>query len=210
MTLPDVTMHLVSGLVGIIAGVWASRALRSASLKPHIAITAALVVLGAALGVGLATQRHPVFVLLACLLLTTVALPLSAIDAVTHTLPDRIVLPAAAGVAVLLTLAATRVGDVDLLERELESGLVVFAAFTAVALAAPGHLGFGDCKAAALCALPLGYLGWNRVLLGIALAFLLAACYVAGRRAVRPADRTKTTAFGMFLFAGTFAMLLIP
>jgi leader peptidase (prepilin peptidase)/N-methyltransferase len=159
---------------------------------------------------GLATQRHPIFTLLASVLLMAVALPLSVIDAATRTLPDRIVLPAVLGVVVLLALGAAQVSDARPLERALAAGLVVFAAFTTMALAAPGQLGFGDCKTAALCALPLGYLGWNRVLVGIGLAFVMAAGYVVGRRAVRPAHGSNTLAFGMFLFTGTFAALLIP
>jgi leader peptidase (prepilin peptidase)/N-methyltransferase len=136
------------------------------------------------------------------------ALPLAAIDAATRTLPDRLLLPAIPACAALLALAAAHAGDYSPLWRALAAAALLFLAFTALALAAPGQLGFGDCKAAALCALPLGYLGWNLVLLGVLAAYLLAALYITGARLVRKTVG-RTFAFGPFLFAGALAALLL-
>jgi leader peptidase (prepilin peptidase)/N-methyltransferase len=195
------------GAVGSLAGLGANYSLRAA--RPHgIALLLASPLLGLALGVGLALRILPTPLLAACLFLLGVALPLSAIDATTLTLPDRLLLPAIPACAALLAFAAEPANDYGPLWRALIAASAVFLMFTALALAAPGQLGFGDCKAAALCALPLGYLGWRHVLLGIAATYVLAALYVIGRRIARGAAAPLTLAFGPFIFAGTFAILL--
>jgi leader peptidase (prepilin peptidase)/N-methyltransferase len=49
------------------------------------------------------------------------------------------------------------------------------ALFVALALAAPGGIGLGDCKLAGLLGLALGRFGWNALLAGVALSVLLTA-----------------------------------
>lgn len=195
----------VGGVTGAAAGAYAARPLVGRYARRGT-VTAALSLLGAALGVGLALRLSPTALAGACLVLLAVALPLSTIDAVTRKLPDKLVLPGLAGCAALLAIAASIGGEDGPLWRALAAAAVVFLAFTALALIMLGGLGFGDCKAAALCALPLGYLGWAHVLHGVLAAFLLAALYVLGRRLARSAS--PQVAFGPFLFAGALVVLL--
>jgi len=202
---------LVTGagaLIGAASGAHAALAARRARPAPPAAWAGILPALGLVLGIGVAVRVAPLLLAAASLLMLAAALPLSAIDAATRTLPDRLLLPAIPACAALLALAAARAGDYSPLWSALAAAALLLLAFTALALAAPGQLGFGDCKAAALCALPLGYLGWNRVLLGVLAAYLLAALYIIGARLVR---RTvgRTFAFGPFLFAGALAALLL-
>lgn len=194
------------GSVGAASGVYAAKALAGRYDRNGM-VTAVLSVVGAALGAGLAARLHPWAFGAACLVLLAAALPLSAIDAVTRKLPDALVLPGIATCIGLLALAGVDTGEFGPLWRALTAAAVVFIGFTALAVAVPGGLGFGDCKAAALCALPLGYLGWPHIQVGIFAAFLIAAFYVAGRRLTGAASRTL--AFGPFLFAGAlFALIL--
>ena len=194
------------GLVGAGSGTYASTAVRG-HYAHHNQVTAALTLLGCGVGISLVLQTHPALFGAACVALLAAALPLAAIDAATRTLPDRLLLPAIGACLVPLTLAAACGSDFGPLWRAGAAGVVVFAAFTALALALPGQLGFGDCKAAALCALPLGYLGWHHVLLGNLAAYLCAAVYVLGRRL---AGRSSSTlAFGPFLFAGAMIALFV-
>lgn len=196
----------IGGSVGAASGAYAAKALVS-RYKGHGAVTAVLSMFGAALGAGVAVRIHPWALVAACLMLLAVALPLSTIDTITRKLPDALVLPSIAVCAGLLALAGADTGDFGSLWRALTAATVIFIAFTALAVAVPGGLGFGDCKAAALCALPLGYLGWPHIQVGIFAAFLFAAFYIFGRRLTGTASRTL--AFGPFLFAGALYALLL-
>ena len=199
------TLVNAGGVTGAAAGAYAARPLVGRYARRGT-VTAALALLGAVLGVGLALRLSPVGLAVACLVLLAVALPLSTVDAVTRKLPDKLVLPALAGCAALLATAAGTAGGYGPFWRALAAAVVVFLAFTALALIMLGGLGFGDCKAAALCALPLGYLGWAPVLHGVLAAYLLAALFMLGRRL---AGRTsRQVAFGPFLFAGALLVLL--
>ena len=129
----------------------------------------------------------PAFVVFAGL-----ATPLLLVDVQHHRLPDRLVLPAAAGALVLLTVAAGVRGDWSALARAAAAGGVVFGVFCAVTLASPSSLGFGDVKLAGVLAVYLGWLGWTRVFYGVFVGFLLGAfvavALLAGRRATLKTD----------------------
>ena len=198
-------LAIAGGVTGAAAGAYAAHPLVDRYARRGT-ITATLSVLGAALGAGLALRLHPPALAVACLVLLAVALPLSTIDAVTRKLPDKLALPALAGCAALLATAASIAGGYGPLWRALAAAAVVFLASTALALIVPGGLGFGDCKAAALCALPLGYLGWAPVLHGVLAAYLLAALYMLGRRLA--GSTSRQVAFGPFLFAGALLVLV--
>lgn len=193
------------GGVGAASGMYASRQL-SGRYARRGTVTLLLAATGAVLGIALPLRLHPEAVAAASLVLLAAALPLAVIDATTRLLPDKLVFPAIAACAASIVIAATAEGHYGQLERALAAAAVVFLAFTALALAVPGGLGFGDCKAAALCALPLGYLGWSRVLQAVLAAYLLAGLYILARRM---SNRTsRSVAFGPFLFAGTLLALL--
>jgi leader peptidase (prepilin peptidase) / N-methyltransferase len=194
-------------VVGAGSGAYAASAVRGSYLRHNLA-TAILAGLGCALGISLALRVHPALFAAACLVLLAVAIPLAAIDVATRTLPDRLLLPAIPACVALLATAAGYESEYRSLWRAMAAGAVVFAAFTLLALCVPGGLGFGDCKAAALCALPLGYLGWGRVLLGVLLAYVLAAIYVVVVRTTR-SGRSSILPFGPFLFAGCLVTVLV-
>jgi leader peptidase (prepilin peptidase)/N-methyltransferase len=200
------TEAAVGAVVGAGSGAYAARAVRGRYSR-HCLATAVLAGFGCMLGICLTARVHPTFFAAACLALLAVAIPLSAIDAAARTLPDRLLLPAIPACIALLALAAAHESEYWPLWRALAAGALVFAAFTFLALSVPGGLGFGDCKAAALCALPLGYLGWHYVLVGVLAAYLCAAIYMTVRRLA--GDAARTLAFGPFLFAGALAALLL-
>jgi leader peptidase (prepilin peptidase)/N-methyltransferase len=193
------------GVIGTASGAYAAGPLVDRYARRGT-VTTAMSVLGAALGLALAHRLNPAALAAAGLALLAVALPLSTIDAVTRKLPDKLVLPAFAGCAMLLAVAAGTAGDYGSLWRALAAASIVFIAFTTLALIMLGGLGFGDCKAAAVCALPLGYLGWPYVLYGVFAAYLLAGLYFIAQ--ARPDSTSRRVAFGPFLFAGTLLVLL--
>lgn len=193
-------------VVGAAAGVYAARPLADTYARQGSA-AALLALLGAGLGVGLGLSSMPSGLVGACLMLLVVALPLSTTDAVTRTLPDKLVFTGIAGCASLLAVAAGSSGDFGPFWRALGAAGAVFLAFTALALTVPTGLGFGDCKAAGLCAMPLGYIGWTHVLHGVLAAYLFAALFIFARRLFGGASRTLP--FGPFLFAGALIAVLL-
>jgi leader peptidase (prepilin peptidase)/N-methyltransferase len=138
------------------------------------------------------------------------AVPLVLVDLAVHRLPDRLTLPAAAGVLLLLGVAAAVDGDVDRWWRALLAGLAValFFAATTVVLGRRGF-GLGDAKLALSCAALLGWFGWSAVLLGlmaglVASALVSIALLIAGR--VRWSSHLP---FGPFLIFGTLLALIL-
>jgi leader peptidase (prepilin peptidase)/N-methyltransferase len=218
-----VTLHwqplplICATAVGTAAGIFAARAADSPASRsdgvvgehtrvgpvPGLTVTAGAAA-GAAMGVrfGLGTE------LAAYLLLVAVALPLSAIDIAVRKVPDRFLLPAVPAAVALLALSAHSAGTYAALGRAVLAGVVSFTAYLALALMT-GQLGLGDCKAAGLCGIFLGYLGWNAAALGALAAFLLAGIVAVGRMIGGNAARDKTLAFAPFIFAGALVVTVI-
>jgi len=207
VTWGNIAVTILGSVLGLASGIAATCAVRRLTLVPRhtVLLHAAL---GLTLGALIGWRVAPAAYAAACLVFLAFALPLSAIDAATQQMPNRILLPAIPVCAAANALAAAAAHDYTPLWRCLMAGAVVFAAFTAFAMIFIRRLGFGDCKAAGLCALPLGYLSWGSVLLGVLLAYVLAAIYVVVVRATR-SGKLGVLPFGPFLFAGCLAAVLV-
>ncbi|SNT44777.1 leader peptidase (prepilin peptidase) / N-methyltransferase [Asanoa hainanensis] len=138
------------------------------------------------------------------------AVPLVLVDLAVHRLPDRLTLPAAAGVVLLLLGPSLVSFGFDRWWRAVLAGLALglFFALTTVLLGRRGF-GLGDAKLALSCAALLGWFGWGFVLLGlmaalVASALVSIALLIAGR--VRWSSHLP---FGPFLIAGTVAALFV-
>ncbi|QIM16867.1 prepilin peptidase [Leucobacter insecticola] len=127
-------------------------------------------------------------------------------------IPNRIVLPAAFGIAVLLALTQN--------ERRLLVAVCGGAALAAahLVLAVAGGLGGGDVKLALFIGIPLGYFGgWGAVLLGGALGWVFAGVGAAVQAGLRsrmrrcrrtPEPRARGLPFAPFLLAGSWPVIL--
>lgn len=142
--------------------------------------------------------------LTALLLLAACSIALTAIDLELHRLPNPIVLVLAAGLLALLGCAAVVVGDVDAIVRALIAGAVAFAVLFAVAFIKPGGFGFGDVKLAGALGIPLGYVGWEAVIVGFFAAFLLGGVVGIVLIITRKVARGGGIPFGPWLFAGAW------
>jgi leader peptidase (prepilin peptidase) / N-methyltransferase len=130
------------------------------------------------------------------------SLALAFIDAKTHRLPDRLVLPSYPVLVALLAGAAGVRGDWESFTRALIGGVVLFALFFLVALAYPAGLGFGDVKFAGLVGGVLAYLSWSALVLGVFAGFVFAAVVGVGLIAAGRANRRTAIPFGPFLVLG--------
>lgn len=134
---------------------------------------------------------------------------LAVIDLREMLLPNRLLLPGTAVTAALLALAAALDDAWPDLLRALLAGGVSFAVLLVMALIAPTGLGMGDVKLAALLGLVLGWLGWEAVLLGFFLGFLLQAVLGLALLATLRAGRSTELPFGPALLTGTLVAVLL-
>lgn len=144
------------------------------------------------------------WLLLAYLTFAAIAVALALIDLDVHRLPNAIVLPAYPALAALVALDA----HPDRLLRAGLGAVALFAFFLAVAVAAPGAMGFGDVKLAGVVGGMTAYLSWGAFLVAAFGAFLLGAVagvlLIAGGRA----RRRTAVPFGPFMLLAAWASIL--
>ncbi|MFC4492852.1 prepilin peptidase [Streptomyces ovatisporus] len=161
-----------------------------------------LVLVGALVCAALVLIAGPRPELAVWLLAAPFGLLLAAVDVRVRRLPDVLTLPLAALTVVLLGLASISPGAQGSWVRALLGGAVLAGGFFVLFLVHPRGLGFGDVKLALTPGVALGWYGWEALLAGAFLAFLLHASFgvaliVAGR-----AGRKTALPFGPFLLMG--------
>ncbi|MFI6229902.1 prepilin peptidase [Micromonospora echinospora] len=189
------------GVVGWFAG----RCARGHRLGVPRWVTAALAGLAGAL---LAAALGAVAVLPLLLALAVLGVLLGVVDVACHRLPDPLVLPALAATPPLLGLVALGTGQWDDWVRGLLACLAVGAAFTGLVLLPGGGFGFGDAKVGALLGWYLGWLGWDAVLLGVTLPWVVNAPVLLVLLAVRRVRWRTALPFGPALLAGALLAVL--
>lgn len=142
--------------------------------------------------------------LVAFLYLAAVSVALGMIDLDTHTLPNRIVLPAYAVAAALLTAAAVLMDDPDRILMSLLGGAMLFGLYLLMAVAYPAGMGLGDVKLAGVLGLYLGWLGWAPLVVGAFSAFLLGGLFALVLLITRRANRKSGIPFGPWMLAGAW------
>ncbi|TFB73663.1 prepilin peptidase [Cryobacterium glaciale] len=143
-------------------------------------------------------------VLAAFLYLAAISVALAMIDLDTHTLPNKILLPAYPVAAVLLAAAAFVAGEPERLLTAGIGGAALFGLYLALALISPGGMGLGDVKLAGVLGLYLGYLGWAPLLVGAFGAFLLGGVFGLLLLATRKAKRRSSIPFGPWMLLGAW------
>jgi leader peptidase (prepilin peptidase)/N-methyltransferase len=147
------------------------------------------------------------------LYLGAVAVALVMINFDLGRLPDSIVLPSYIVGALLLLPAGAVNADLWAVYRSILGMLMLLACYSALTIAYPTGLAFGDIKLAGLLGLYLGYLGWSFLLIGLFAGFLVsgiggsAISYGIGDRSAtitRPATR-----IGMGMITGAVLALFV-
>lgn len=178
--------------------------------RQRMTLTAVVaVVFGALAGASAGrTALLPAFVLLALACAT-----LAIIDFETKRLPDRLVLVAAVGGAVLLVLAAAVDDAWHPLLRAAEGAAAVFAVLFLLVLIAPNGFGLGDVKIGGVLGGYLGWFGWKYVYYGIFAGFLLGALVAIVLLLTRRGTMKTAIPFGPTLMLGPVLVLafdLVP
>jgi leader peptidase (prepilin peptidase)/N-methyltransferase len=143
------------------------------------------------------------------LLLTPLGLLLARVDLLVFRLPDVLTLPAAAGTALLLGVAALLPRHDGSWTRALIAAAVLGAVYFVLFLINPAGMGFGDVKLAPTLGLALGWYGWPAVFLGTFAGFLLGAVTGLVLLLARRANRKTPIPFGPFMLLGAFGAALL-
>ncbi|MET4058981.1 leader peptidase (prepilin peptidase)/N-methyltransferase [Arthrobacter sp. UYP6] len=138
------------------------------------------------------------------------AVRLSAVDAATHRLPNRLVLPAYPVSLLLLGTAALAAGETSRITGMVLAGVVLWSAYFLLRFSNPSGLGFGDVKLAGVLGLYLGFAGWPYVLAGTFAAFLLGGLWGVWLILSRRGTTKTAIAFGPFMLAGAALALALP
>ena len=149
-----------------------------------------------------AVTPYDVVVVLVHIALAGIGVWLLAIDARTHRLPNRIVLPTLAALLVLVGIDALVTGRSGPLIGAVIGMLVLGSVYAVLRAASRGGIGGGDVKLAALIGLVLGWHSWQALAVGAASAFVLGALYALALMAFRRADRSTRIAFGPWMIIG--------
>lgn len=139
---------------------------------------------------------------LAWLTFLGLGIALAVIDARTRRLPNRLVALLTAGGLIFFTSAAIVEQNLPALWRALAGLGISFAIYLVISLAARGGLGAGDVKLAAPVGLYLGWLGWESLVWGIVLAFVVGGMAGLVLAVRRRRIRGLTVPFGPFMLAG--------
>ncbi|MGC4174064.1 prepilin peptidase [Demequina sp.] len=134
--------------------------------------------------------------------LAAIAVALTVIDLEHHRLPDSLVLPSYAVLAVLFVAESFVTGDWWPLAQAAIGGVALFAFYFVAALVYPGGMGFGDVKLAGVLGMALGWLGWGPLVVGAFSAFIIGGIVGVALIAIKKAGRRSGVPFGPFMFAG--------
>jgi leader peptidase (prepilin peptidase)/N-methyltransferase len=145
--------------------------------------------------------------LAAFLYLAGVGIVLAMIDIDVKRLPDRIVLPSYAVVAVLLVVAAIGGHDLWPLARAAIGAAAMFAFYFAIAFAYAGGMGFGDVKLAGLLGALMGYLSWSALIVATFGAFTLGAIVGVALIVASRGGRKTQIPFGPFMITAALVTL---
>ncbi|MBT2532071.1 prepilin peptidase [Arthrobacter sp. ISL-48] len=145
----------------------------------------------------------------AFLLLAVLGVQLARIDISFHLLPNRLVLFLLLGGFTLL-LATVIVGPQwPNVLRAVAAGATLFVIYLILAIISPGGIGMGDVKLAAPVGLYLGYLGWNQLLYGGLLGFILGGIASSLMLRWHRKERPVEVAYGPSMLTAAVAVSLL-
>lgn len=153
-------------------------------------------------------RELPVFVMLAWLAITPMAVALAFIDLEHKRLPDRLTFPAFAAAVLLLTVDAIAVSRWGSLRTAVISALLLCAFYLLLHLISRGGMGMGDVKLALVIGALTGYFGWEWVIVATFTAFICGSLVGVALMALRRAGRKSELPFGPFMLVGLYVSLV--
>ncbi len=133
---------------------------------------------------------------------------LAFIDAAIRRLPDPLTGAAFAGTLGFLTVAALTGGHPGQLARAGIAAVVLGGFYLVLFIVRPSGMGLGDVKLAVGVGVALGWLGWQAVVTGTFVTFVLAAVYGCALLLLHRASRASQLPLGPFIVLGTLAAIV--
>jgi leader peptidase (prepilin peptidase)/N-methyltransferase len=161
-----------------------------------------------AVAAGLLTWRHAPHapgeyaILAAWLTFTAAGILLAVIDLAVRRLPTPIIAATTTAVALLLTVGAVLARRPDIVVTPLLAGIALGGGYVLLIATGASSIGMGDVRLAALTGLVLGTAGWQTVLIGAVLPYLLAAPVALATLRRHPPGTAPHIPFGPFLVGG--------
>ncbi|MFD2839647.1 prepilin peptidase [Populibacterium corticicola] len=140
-------------------------------------------------------------VLLPFLYVGAIGVALAFIDLDTQKLPNKIVLPGYIILPALLAVATWVMSQpITWMWRALLAGAILYVFYFLLCIV--GGMGFGDVKLAGLLGMALGWLGWEYLIIGAFMPFLLGGIYSLTLIALGKAGRKDGIPFGPWMILG--------
>ncbi len=163
-----------------------------------------------AVGFALLTWRFGASAILPALLaVMATGVALSVVDLTEHRLPNKMLLPTLAVVAVLLVLASALMGEWMRLLWALAGGAGMFLLYFVLALISPSGMGMGDVKFAAPLGLTLGWFGWTVWFVGVFASFVIGGVVGLIALLLRRVTLRGSIPFGPSMLAGAIVAVLV-
>ena len=170
---------------------------------PVIELGTALCLAGVAAWSG-PSWRLPAFAYLAAL-----SIALAVIDLDTKRLPFWLVAPSYPVAMVLLGLASVAEHDRDSAVRAVIGAVVLWCFYRLLHLVYPAGMGYGDVRLSGLLGLYLAWLGWDRLVAGAFLAFLVGGIGGVLVMAARRGSLKTQIPYGPYMLVGAWLGILV-
>jgi len=148
--------------------------------------------------------RLPAFAYLAAL-----SIALAVIDIDVQRLPFWLVAPSYPVAALLLGIASLDEHDLASAIRALIGAAALWSFYRLLHLVYPRGMGYGDVRLAGVLGLYLGWLGWDRLVVGAFFGFLVGGLGSAVQMALGRASLKTQVPYGPYLLIGAWLGVLV-
>jgi leader peptidase (prepilin peptidase)/N-methyltransferase len=148
--------------------------------------------------------RLPAFAYLAAL-----SIALTVIDLDTLRLPFWLVAPSYPVAAVLLGIASLAEHDWSSAVRALIGAVALWGLYRLLHLVYPAGMGYGDVRLSGLLGMYLGWLGWDRLVVGAFLAFLVGGIGGVVLMILRRGSLKTQIPYGPYMLLGAWLGILL-
>jgi leader peptidase (prepilin peptidase)/N-methyltransferase len=170
---------------------------------PSVELATALALVGVAAWTG-PSWRLPAFAYLAAL-----SIALAMIDVDTQRLPFWLVAPSYPVAAVLLGIAWLGERDGASAVRAAVGAALLWGFYRVLHLVYPAGMGYGDVRLAGLLGLYLSWLGWDELVVGAFLGFLVGGLGGVVQIALRKVSLKSSIPYGPYMLLGAWLGILL-